>query len=78
MNKKRKRDDDIDEEYFFYKKKQKLCNEYDENINFLFMKNKQLEYELNILKENYQNLNKQIENLKNKIYYYNDIPDYIS
>jgi len=81
MNKKRKydHDDDIEEEYSFYKKKQKMYNdEYEDKINVLFFKNKQLEYELNILKENYENLIKQMDNLKNKIYYYNNIPDYIS
>ena len=81
MNKKRKHDDDddIEEEYSFYRKKQKMYNnEYEDKINVLFFKNKQLEYELNIIKENYENLNKQIESLKNKIYYYNNIPDYIS
>jgi predicted nucleic acid-binding Zn-ribbon protein len=81
MNKKRKydHDDDIEEEYSFCKKKQKMYNdEYEDKINVLFFKNKQLEYELNILKENYEKLNTQIESLKNKIYYYNNIPDYIS
>lgn len=77
MNKKRKHDDTVEEEYSIYKK-QKIQHEYEDKINELYFKNKQLENELNILKDNYENLCKQIVSLKNKIYYYNNIPDYIS
>ena len=76
MNKKRKHDI-IEENDYFYKK-QKMDYEYNDKIIELYLKNEQLEYELKILKENYENLSKQIVSLKNKIYYYNNIPDYIS
>ena len=75
MNKKRKHDI-IEENDYFYKK-QKMDYEYNDKIIELYLKNEQLEYELKILKENYENLSKQIVSLKNKIYYYNNIPDYI-
>jgi hypothetical protein len=77
MNKKRKYDDGVEEEYIFYKK-QKMRHEYEDKIDNLILKNEQLEYELKILKDNYENLIKQVVSLKNKIYYYNNIPDYIS